>query len=53
MIIFDGEVGRGVTRCANSLPAPLGDLNDDLVGSTGKFEPFIRETQPDQFMSFH
>jgi hypothetical protein len=28
-------------------------LNDDLVGSTGKFEPFIRETQPDQFMSFH
>jgi hypothetical protein len=31
----------------------LRDLNDDLVGSTGKFEPFVRETQPDQFMSLH
>jgi hypothetical protein len=30
-----------------------GRTSDDLVGSTGKFEPFIRETQPDQFMSFH
>ena len=29
------------------------DCIDDLVGSTGKFEPFVRETQPDQFMSLH
>jgi hypothetical protein len=29
------------------------ERNDGLVGSTGKFEPFVRETQPDQFMSLH